>query len=105
MADDQLPVVAQANEDETQSPFERIRHTDEGGDYWLARELAPLLEYSAWQDFDTAAQRAMADCAKSGRSVDEHFEVIREIPNNSEAPRGRPLKIIDSPAMPAASSR
>lgn len=33
MADDQLPVVAQANEDETQSPFERIRHTDEGGDY------------------------------------------------------------------------
>lgn len=26
--------------------FERIRHSDEdGGEFWLARELAPLLEY------------------------------------------------------------
>lgn len=55
------------------SPFEAIRHTDETGDYWTARELMPLLEYSLWHHFEEAIQRAMADCAKAGRDVKENF--------------------------------
>jgi DNA-damage-inducible protein D len=32
------------------SPFEAIKHTTEdGGEYWSARELAPALDYSRWQ--------------------------------------------------------
>jgi hypothetical protein len=55
------------------SPFESIRQTDETGDYWTARELMPLLEYSTWQKFEEALQRAMTDCAKAGRDVEENF--------------------------------
>ena len=55
------------------SPFDSIRHRDERGDYWTARELMPLLEYSAWQKFEEAIQRAMADCARSGREVADNF--------------------------------
>ena len=36
--DDMIPTLS--------SPFEAIRRTDESGDYWMARELMPLLEYS-----------------------------------------------------------
>jgi hypothetical protein len=55
------------------SPFEAIRHTDEAGNYWTARELMPLLEYSTWQKFEEALQRAMTDCAKAGRAVEDNF--------------------------------
>ena len=55
------------------SPFDSIRHNDEHGDYWTARELMPLLEYSSWQKFEEAIQRAMTDCARSGREVADNF--------------------------------
>ena len=32
--------------------FEKIKHIDEfGNEYWLARELMPILEYTLWQRF------------------------------------------------------
>ena len=32
--------------------FDSIKHIDENGnEYWLARELMPLLEYSKWENF------------------------------------------------------
>ena len=40
--------------------FEDIKHIDENGDeYWLARELMPLLEYSKWENFDNVIQKAI----------------------------------------------
>ena len=30
------------------SPFDEIRRTDDRGEYWLARELQPLLGYDQW---------------------------------------------------------
>src|SRR5262245_44423763 len=54
-------------------PFDAIRHTVASGEFWLARELMPLLEYSSWQRFEEAIQRAMADCAKAERDVVENF--------------------------------
>jgi DNA-damage-inducible protein D len=70
------------------SPFETIRHTDEQGeDYWIARELMPLLGYQKWQDFSEAIDRAKEDCEKSGRNVDENFTRSRKIPTSSA---GRP---------------
>ena len=36
----------------TNKIFEDIKHIDEkGNEYWLARELMPLLEYKLWQNF------------------------------------------------------
>ena len=31
--------------------FEDIKHTEIGYEYWLARELYPLLEYGTWDKF------------------------------------------------------
>ena len=51
------------------TPIDAIRHISASGEFWSARELMPLLEYSSWQRFEEAIQRAMADCAKAGRDV------------------------------------
>lgn len=50
------------------SPFERIRHTTEdGGEYWSARELMDVLDYAKWQRFREAIQRAVTACINSGQ--------------------------------------
>lgn len=74
------------------SPFDSIRHSDDRGDYWTARELMPLLEYSSWQKFEDAIQRAMSDCARSGREVADNFN--GEVKNKVGASemRGRKAK-------------
>ena len=44
----------------TEKVFEDIKHIDEeGNEYWLARELMPLLEYSKWENFDNVIQKAI----------------------------------------------
>jgi DNA-damage-inducible protein D len=55
------------------SPFESIKHTDEDGEYWSARELARVLDYTSWQHFVEAIERAKVSCATSGQSVNDHF--------------------------------
>ncbi len=58
----------------TSSPFEAIKHTtDEGAEYWSARELAPVLDYSRWQRFWPVIERAMVACSNSGQALEDHF--------------------------------
>ena len=39
--------------------FEDIRHIDENGvEFWYARELMPILEYSNWQNFEKIVKKA-----------------------------------------------
>ena len=41
----------------TEKLFENIKHIDENGnEYWLARELMPLLEYNKWERFSNAIE-------------------------------------------------
>ena len=54
--------------------FEDLRHvTDDGGEYWSARELYPVLEYSSWQRFRAVINKAMTSCEQSGHEVSDHF--------------------------------
>ena len=54
--------------------FESIKHINEyGQEYWLARELQPVLEYSQWRRFEEAIQRAKLACQNSGFDPDDHF--------------------------------
>ncbi len=55
------------------SPFERIRHQDEAGEYWSARELMTILEYALWQNFARVVKKAMTACESSGHQVSDHF--------------------------------
>lgn len=47
----------------TEKLFEDIKHKDENGnEYWIARELMPLLEYTLWQRFTNVIKKAMENC-------------------------------------------
>jgi len=48
------------------SAFEQIKHTDDQGEYWSARELAALLGYSSWQNFEAVIDEAKAVCQTRG---------------------------------------
>jgi DNA-damage-inducible protein D len=56
------------------SPFEAIKHTTEdGGEYWSARELMVVLGYAKWQNFAVAITRAKEACQNSSIAVSDHF--------------------------------
>lgn len=57
------------------SIFETIRHTDgeTGSEWWSARELAPVLDYSRWQRFTPVIDKALTACETSGYAVADHF--------------------------------
>lgn len=58
----------------TEKVFDDARHIDENGnEYWEARELMLLLEYSKWERFSNAIENAKTACKKSGYNVNNHF--------------------------------
>ncbi|MDD4601586.1 MAG: DNA damage-inducible protein D [Negativicutes bacterium] len=58
----------------TITTFEDIRHVDEKGrEYWSARELMVILEYSKWDNFKNVIEKAMEACKNSNYSVSDHF--------------------------------
>lgn len=58
----------------TPPDFDAIRHFDENGvEYWLARELYPILEYATWQRFVGVIERAKQACFSLNINVDDHF--------------------------------
>jgi len=66
--------------DLNESPFNKIRHDDENGEFWLARELAPLLGYStsdSWKNFVGVIERARADMINIGQDPDANASKIK----------------------------
>ena len=54
--------------------FEDIKHIDEfGNEYWLARELQNILEYTQWRRFENVINKAKFSCKNSNIKVDDHF--------------------------------
>jgi DNA-damage-inducible protein D len=61
------------------SPFEEIRQTDgNGNEYWTARALAKVLEYSDFRNFLLVVSKAKEACLNSGQRIEDHFETIFE---------------------------
>src|SRR5947209_3812465 len=60
---------------ETQSPdFESIKQVSPyQAEYWSARDLAPLLGYSNWQNFEVAIERGKTACSQVGQEIFDHF--------------------------------
>lgn len=57
--------------------FENIKHTDKhGNEYWFARELMPLLEYTNWRNFEIVIKKARIACINSNNIVTYHFDEI-----------------------------
>jgi DNA-damage-inducible protein D len=62
--------------------FEEIRHHDvEGNDFWLARQLSKVLDYSQYRHFQVVIDRAKEACQKSNQRVVDHFEDILNMVN------------------------
>ncbi len=54
--------------------FEDIKHIDQNGnEYWYARELMSVLEYTLWQRFSNVLIKAIENCKKSNNNVLDHF--------------------------------
>jgi DNA-damage-inducible protein D len=62
------------------SRFEAIRHTDDNGhEYWLARELAPVLDYVQYRNFVQVVEKAKEACRQSGHPVADHFADVSKM--------------------------
>lgn len=60
--------------------FEGIRHVDaDGNEYWRARQLAKVLDYSEYRHFLPVVARALEACRNSGQSEADHFEDVLEM--------------------------
>ena len=54
--------------------FERIKRVNEhGSEFWSARELARVLEYTDFRNFITVINKAREVCANSGRAIPRPF--------------------------------
>ena len=66
--------------DYNENIFDSIKHIDEkGNEYWLARELMPLLEYKEWRYFSSVIEKAQIACMQSNNDVNFHFGVYTKI--------------------------
>ena len=68
--------------------FEDIKHVDENGiEFWYARELMSILQYTNWQNFEKIIEKAKISCQNSDISVFEHFTDVNKLSkraNNAE---------------------
>lgn len=64
----------------TMSLFESIKHIDPNGiEYWTARTLWKVLEYTEYRHFLPVIDKAKIACKNSGQRIEDHFEDILEM--------------------------
>ena len=79
--------------DKNSKSFEDIKHIDENGvEFWYARELMPILQYSNWQNFEKIINKAKMSCQNSDISVFEHFTDVNK---TIKMPKGAEKTIVD----------
>ena len=66
--------IAEGTIDDLIDAFEAsARTTEDGVEYWLARDLQRLLEYGDWRNFAKVIERATAACTGAGHTASDHF--------------------------------
>ena len=70
------------------SVFESIMHVSEDGrEYWYARELQKVLEYTKWSNFVKVIEKAKISCQNAANDVELHFADVGKtspMPNGGE---------------------
>lgn len=76
-----FPEESPSNTDNTyQSPFESIKQIDDDdNEYWYARDLQEILEYSEWRNFNKIIEKAKSACETSGHAVQSEFVDVNKL--------------------------
>ena len=73
--------------------FEQNSHlTEDGVEFWLARDLQHLLDYSKWDNFQGVISKAKTACELSGEDIPNHFA---DVGKTIQMPKGATKEIQD----------
>lgn len=64
----------------SEETFESIKHINESGqEFWYARELQIVLEYTDWRNFSKVIEKAQTACTNSGAQINDHFVEVNKM--------------------------
>ncbi|MCI5823781.1 MAG: DNA damage-inducible protein D [Candidatus Gastranaerophilales bacterium] len=67
-------------DDLLKSPFEKIKRISEDGyEYWSARDLSKLLEYTQWRNFENVISKAKISCKNNNEDINNHFADVSDM--------------------------
>ena len=69
-----------------------VRRTEDGAEFWLARDLQTLLGYDKWSNFSNVISKAKTTCEVSGHEVVNHFA---DVGKTIQMPKGAQKTIND----------
>jgi DNA-damage-inducible protein D len=73
--------------------FESIKNeTEDGLEFWLARDLQHLLGYTKWDNFLNVALKAKTSCEISGNNISDHFA---DVGKTIKMPKGAQKEVND----------
>ena len=72
--------------------FEEVVYSQDGLEYWLARDLQKLLDYDEWRNFLRVIDKAKIACDKSKQKITDHFVDVNK---TIEMPKGASKEIDD----------
>lgn len=60
--------------------FEEIKQvSDDGKEFWFARQLGKILGYAEFRNFQPVIEKANIACEQSGQQVEDHFVEMHEM--------------------------
>lgn len=77
----------------TETIFESIKHINEyNQEFWYARELQTVLEYTEWRNFHKVIERAKEACSNSDNPISDHFV---EVNKTIQMPKNATKEVVD----------
>lgn len=58
---------------------EHVNYTEQGVEFWFARDLQHLLGYSEWRNFTKVITKAKTSCEASGNDILDHFVEVNKM--------------------------
>ena len=59
--------------------FEESAYTQNGVEYWMARDIQKLLDYTDWRNFLLVIDKAKTACVNSGQNIADHFVDVNKM--------------------------
>ncbi|MBU0879165.1 MAG: DNA damage-inducible protein D [Candidatus Omnitrophica bacterium] len=59
--------------------FEESAYAQNGVEYWMARDIQKLLDYTDWRNFLLVVDKAKIACSRSGQNIADHFVDVNKM--------------------------